>query len=1499
MKISLRKSTGAFAFTAAAIVCLLGFSAMFASAIEIVGLVGKGTDTSRVGIAVALGVLVSGLGLVALNLDNRRAAFFSASVLFLIGTVGVVSFIFANGDPLYLTSSISIGRIPPIASICFGLTSAAILSTRHEPAKCVTIVIGAILASIAVAILLGFAAKAPESYLWGQFQHSSIQTGAAFFLVGTGLASICLKTAENDVRTSRLIAVSAAIGIVILTLGVFQAFEAQRNEDQRIHREIAASAVNQPAPDNLIASIILVSGFLTSLMIAGGLYQTLRLRQHSKFVGEINEELIRHAEENRLYERNLKASELLLKQFIRHSPAAVAMLDAEFRYLQVSEQWQKDYRLENQEIIGRSHFEVIPDIPERWKDICSQVLNDEVFRFEDDQFPRLDGTTDWLQWEARPWRTADGEIGGIILFSRFKTERKKIENELLELSQLQSTILDSANFSIISTAPDGMIRSLNRTASEWLGYQPEELIGRFTPTIIHDIAEVKRRAEVISDELGQTIKPSFDALVVKSRMTNRPDEDEWTYIRKDGGRFLVRLSMTALRDASGEITGYLCVGSDMPERRRAEATLRESEERFRHTFDKAPLAMAVIDLKGRWLQVNRALCKLVGYSEDELLALDHRDISHPEDLETERDFVVKLLAGRIDCYRIEKRLFHKDGQVLFVSLSVSLEKNHEGEPLYFIAQIEDITDRKRGEEELRASRARFAGILDMAEDGIISVNRRGLITIFNKGAERMFGYSADEVIGSPIEKVLPERPIRTRVHDAGESHERFIATAARQETHGLRSDGSDFPAEISVSTLELETETIRTAIVRDITNRKRMEQELKAAHDAALETVRMKSEFLANMSHEIRTPMNGIIGMTELLAETELTDAQSGFVTTVQSSAESLLHILGDILDFSKIEAGMLNFESVDFDLRSAVETVADLLGDRARIKNLELALVFQPDVPTKVCGDPTRLKQVLTNLIGNAVKFTEWGAIIVRVSKQFEDDDRVTLRFDVKDSGIGISEEAQKLLFMPFTQADSSITRQFGGTGLGLAISKQLVELMGGKISLHSAPGHGSTFIFTASFLKQPERVEAVMPGNADLKDVRILIVDDAPENRQILAQHAAGWRMNFEVAENATEALIKLRQAFTNGTPFELAVLDQNMPDMDGIDLARVIKADPTLADVELILIPSNGRRGDGRIAHEIGIRAYFSKPLSQAQLFECLTTVMSAKSESGKSSAGLITKHSLNEIKAAKSRVVLLVEDNAINQTVTLSQLAKSGYRIDIAANGQEALAAFKCKRYDAILMDCQMPIMDGYQATTEIRKREGSGRRTPIIAMTANAMTGDREKCIAAGMDEYIMKPVKRETLAAVLDRLLSNASDSSAEQLARVDFAQTPNAHSPVDFECLMDAASSNPEKARHLTELFIKFTSERLGELEDAIGRGSVTDVYSIAHKSLGSSRTLGMNAIVPALRELEVLGRAGEIQGLGEHLETAKSEFANIRNYLEDHFEAEFAAPNEVRSYV
>ena len=630
-------------------------------------------------------------------------------------------------------------------------------------------------------------------------------------------------------------------------------------------------------------------------------------------------------------------------------------------------------------------------------------------------------------------------------------------------------------------------------------------------------------------------------------------------------------------------------------------------------------------------------------------------------------------------------------------------------------------------------------------------------------------------------------------------------------------------------------------------------------------------------------------------------------------AAETLLAIINDILDLSKIEAGKLTFEVLDFDLVKTVEGTLDMLAQRAQDKGLELAGTVASEVPTRLRGDPGRLRQILVNLVGNAIKFTEQGEVVVRVCKESETDTHALVRFYVQDTGIGISPEAQEKLFQAFSQADSSTTRKYGGTGLGLAIAKQLVTMMGGQIGMYSGLGKGSTFWFTVQLEKQARDAEFPELYRPALYGLRVLVVDDNGTNRQILRHQLTVWKMLPSSAASGQEALRMLRTAATEALPYDLALLDVQMPEMDGFTLARSIKADPAIAGTRLVVLTSIGQALSAQELRNAGIEAYLVKPVKQSHLFDCLMNAIGEPATETffvRPASSLPVSTLLEPTPHRQRPRILLAEDNIINQKVTLGQLQKLGYAADAVTNGLEVLAALQRLSYDIILMDCHMPGMDGYEATQAIRKQEeslGQSRlpKSPvhIIAITANAMQGDAEKCFAVGMNDYLSKPMGLPDLQAALERWqppvqidqlnpFGHDQVGDAEVVARgISSPRIEREEAPVDIQRLTEATGNDPEQFRELIELYLRQSSELMKDLEAAIQTGTSREVETLAHKCVGASASCGMTAILGSLRELEQMGRSNELSGAAKSYACASEQFNRIRQFLTDYLQSRFGS--------
>ncbi len=903
-------------------------------------------------------------------------------------------------------------------------------------------------------------------------------------------------------------------------------------------------------------------------------------------------------------------------------------------------------------------------------------------------------------------------------------------------------------------------------------------------------------------------------------------------------------------DDAGVCVRLIGTMTDITERRHAASVLQEAAEQYRLLFEGNPNPMWVYDRETlAFLAVNDAAVAHYGYSRDEFLRMTLADIRPPQDFAR----LVRQLPAHADDRAVsEWQHRKKNGALITVETSAS-SLQFRGRAARLVL-VNDVTERKRTEDALRVSESRYRSLTQSANDAIITTDGSGMITFWNTAAQAMFGYGEDDIIGASLASLMP-----TRYRDAHmQGIARMTATGDAHvigrtvELDGLRKDGSEFPLELSLGTWQSGGGTFYSAIVRDITERKQVEAELRAAKEAADTANRAKSQFLANMSHEIRTPMNGVIGMTGLLLDTPLTPEQQEYAETIRTSGDALLTIINDILDFSKIESGNLDLEEQPFDLRDCVEDALDLLATRAAEKGLDLAYLIDDGVPGTLVGDVTRLRQVLVNLIGNAIKFTATGEVVVSVSSQTVIDRRHTVRFAVRDTGIGIPAERMDRLFKSFSQVDSSTTRMYGGTGLGLAISRRLAELMDGTMWVESTPGEGSTFFFTISAVAVPTQARiwqrSVQPS---LVGHRVLIVDDNETNRRVLTLQAQGWGMRARSAAHGAEALEWLRR----GDPFDVAILDMQMPDMDGVTLAAAIRGYRDADALPLVMLTSMGRREQGDQAH---FAAFLAKPIKQSQLHDVLMGIFDALPR--KAAAVAPTPRLDVHLAEHLPLRILIAEDNVVNQKLAVQLLVKMGYRPDVAGNGLEAIQALERQRYDVVLMDVQMPEMDGLEATRHICHRWPRTARPFIIAMTADAMQGDREKCLNAGMDDYVTKPVQVATLVEALKRARPTTVNGAGERI--------PDAAGGDARDTLLDAATLNDIRAMvgddgedGLTGLIACYLDDAprlLNAMRDALGRADTGALQVAAHTMKSTSALFGATTLAALCETLEQRSAAG-----------------------------------------
>jgi|GEM_PF-2943742 len=798
-----------------------------------------------------------------------------------------------------------------------------------------------------------------------------------------------------------------------------------------------------------------------------------------------------------------------------------------------------------------------------------------------------------------------------------------------------------------------------------------------------------------------------------------------------------------------------------------EERMRESEEKFRSIFESFQDLYFRSDMKGNFETISPSVKPLAGYEENELIGKSVMDL-FVDASDRDKLMATLLASGKISNYELE--LIKKGGEIATVSLNAQIVKDKSGHPTGVQGVMRDISEHKLARETARRARERTEQILRSVQSGVLVIDiETHKIVEANPAATAMIGATSEEMLGSVCHQfICPAEKGACPITDKGQSID-------NSERVLLTKDGGQKAILKNVVPITLEGRDCLLETFVDISNHKQAEEELRKMNEQlSQQTAKAgtmaaeaemanaaKSEFLANMSHEIRTPMNGVIGMIDMLLDTELTDEQRDLAKSAQSSGDSLLMLINDILDHSKIEAGKLELETIDFDLRVTLESLSVVVAVKAEEKGVEFACLIDNSVPTLLKGDPGRLRQILTNLTGNAVKFVDKGEVSISVSLKDETDIRATLLFEVKDTGIGIPKDRVDRLFKSFSQVDASTTRKYGGTGLGLTISKQLTGLMGGEIGVESEEGKGSTFWFTVVLEKQAESdvKDIVIPE--DIKGKNILIVDDHAVNRLVFRGYLESWGCRFDEAENGDQALSKLRGAVNRGNPFHIALLDMQMPCMNGETLGGKIKSDPDLSKTRLVMVTSMGQRGDAERLKQTGFAAFLTKPVKKSVLFDCLRTVLGLANDP---SNQFITRFTLEERKVSdgepiRALKILLAEDNIVNQKVATGMLKKMGHSVMVVNNGKEAVKAFEDEEFDLILMDGQMPVMDGLEGARRIRQLEVKGERStrlkhiPIIAVTASAMKGEREKFLAAGMDDYLTKPIKRKNLEEVIGRVV--------------------------------------------------------------------------------------------------------------------------------------------------
>jgi PAS domain S-box-containing protein len=1104
-------------------------------------------------------------------------------------------------------------------------------------------------------------------------------------------------------------------------------------------------------------------------------------------------------------------------------------------------------------------------------------------------------------------------------------QRQQAEEALRASQQIYRELVEQVPEVVYTDEVNGNWRYIGPNIQTLCGYSPEELFA--DPGLW----------------MGMILPQDRDLLKMQIKELDAGNflHSEYRIRRRDGHLIWVRDHGIIKEDGVTGIKLIQGLLSEITQQKEIELAQKESEARFRILFDNSPISLHEEDFSAvkqrlntlqiagvvdfdvylrehpeivaecarlvKVVDVNNASLKLFGAirKEDMLTNLaSNLPTAENEAFRTE----LVLIASGASHFEMETINQTLDGRKITLQLNWTAFPGHENDLSKIIVSILDITEQKQAEAAIRESEAKFKAIIASSPDGIGMASMDGKMLLISDSLANMYGFAEDEkdaYLGKNIFQFIDKSS-----HESLKNNLITLRNGVKfgvSEYLAVKKDGTRFPVD-SNSTILRDSEGSPIGIVfvqRDITKRKQAEAELLNTNMQLEESITRantlavqaemaniaKSEFLANMSHEIRTPMNGVIGMNGLLLETELNEEQRNYAEIVRSSSEALLTVINDILDFSKIEAGKLELETLDFDLQNLLDDFAATLAMRAHEKNLEFICTAHPDVPVLLKGDPGRLRQILTNLVGNAVKFTAQGEVVVRVTCLEKSDSKVELKFSIRDTGIGIPPEKIGLLFNKFSQVDASTTRKYGGTGLGLAISKQLAELMGGTIGVESEMGAGSDFWFTVRLKVQPKTSkdgQNEITDLASLKGVRILIVDDNVTSREILTLRLSSWGMRPAEAENGPTALRMLASAKEEGDPFLIAVLDMQMPITDGSMLGQIIKADENLAGTHLILLSSLGDRGDSQHYAKIGFAGYFHKPLRHAELCNALSSLL-VRDVLQIENRAVVTAREIRPLKVKAGVRVLLAEDNATNKLVALGILKKLGLKADAVENGKEVLNALESIPYNLVLMDVQMPEMDGLEATIRIRDTRSAvlDHNIPIVAMTANAMQGDRGRCLDAGMNDYVSKPVNPQILAEVLSRWLPG---EESEEKIRDGQSSKSKTSMPVEeqrpvFDKIhfLQRLMNDEELARIVIAGFLEDIPLQIQELKDSLARGDAVIAERQAHTIKGAAANIGAAVVRTTAAEMEKSAKDGNLRAVQTQMSELELQFAALVEVLKN----------------